>query len=403
MLGGGDQVINKRLEDISKEDIAALIAEQVRESRHIEYKESLPGNSDSEKKEFLADVSAFANASGGMIIYGIREKREEGQPTSLPEKIVGLSGINVDKEKQRLLAIVGSGVEPRIPNIQMEAVPGFDECPVIILKIPKSWCGPHMIKFQQWSRFYARTSAGKQLLDVGELRSTFALSENLTKHMDAKRIERIEKILAGDVPVDVGQKTVLVIHIFPVESFDTTNTIDVIIKEGSQRKLRPFTDGNGWSHRYNFDGFLYHNDWGYLQVFRRGYLEAVDTYCVPQRQTKEPLTYIPTLALEKQMASAIKLYMKGMGDHGIDAPVYIWVSMLNIKGYILAAKGSSTGDMYSDYPIREEHLFFPAVVLETLDQPIFPAMRPIFDALWQAGGFSRCLDYDDDGNWLRHT
>ena len=41
------------------------------EGRTLDYKRTLPGSTDEEKREFLADVSSFANAAGGDIVYGI--------------------------------------------------------------------------------------------------------------------------------------------------------------------------------------------------------------------------------------------------------------------------------------------------------------------------------------------
>jgi predicted HTH transcriptional regulator len=74
-------VLNKPLEAIEENDLQALVDNQVAESKTIEYKESLPGNADGDKKEFLADVSSFANASGGDLIYGMRE--QSGVPIAL--------------------------------------------------------------------------------------------------------------------------------------------------------------------------------------------------------------------------------------------------------------------------------------------------------------------------------
>jgi predicted HTH transcriptional regulator len=69
-------MINKSFDQIEKSDITGLITNEVRENRMLDYKEKLPGSSDSEKTEFLADVSSFANAAGGYILYGIRERRD---------------------------------------------------------------------------------------------------------------------------------------------------------------------------------------------------------------------------------------------------------------------------------------------------------------------------------------
>ena len=49
---------------IAESDLDSLVTGGVRESRSIEFKAALTIGSDSEKREFLADVSSFANATG---------------------------------------------------------------------------------------------------------------------------------------------------------------------------------------------------------------------------------------------------------------------------------------------------------------------------------------------------
>ena len=73
--------LNKPLDEITEADLQYYIDEEIVETKTIEYKEKLPGKIDKDKnkkedknkdkKEFLGDVSSFANAAGGHIIYGI--------------------------------------------------------------------------------------------------------------------------------------------------------------------------------------------------------------------------------------------------------------------------------------------------------------------------------------------
>jgi predicted HTH transcriptional regulator len=74
----------KALDQINKEVIEGLIANEVHELKSLDYKRDAIGNSDNERKEFLADVFSFANASGAFLILGI--EATEGIPT----KILGL-------------------------------------------------------------------------------------------------------------------------------------------------------------------------------------------------------------------------------------------------------------------------------------------------------------------------
>ncbi|TWC06996.1 putative DNA-binding protein [Bradyrhizobium macuxiense] len=59
-------------------DLTALHAGVVKESLHIEYKasEAIDKKDDKKKLELARDVSAFANADGGQIIYGMKENKD---------------------------------------------------------------------------------------------------------------------------------------------------------------------------------------------------------------------------------------------------------------------------------------------------------------------------------------
>lgn len=64
---------DKPFESIDETDLQALCTGQEREGKTLEFKEMQLGTSDGDKKEFLADVTSFANTSGGHLIFGIKE------------------------------------------------------------------------------------------------------------------------------------------------------------------------------------------------------------------------------------------------------------------------------------------------------------------------------------------
>ncbi len=75
--------------------LSSLIANGVPESLTIEYKQALPEENDEGRREFVADVSQFANSNGGDLVYGIAEQRDStGKPTGVPESIVGVKGVD---------------------------------------------------------------------------------------------------------------------------------------------------------------------------------------------------------------------------------------------------------------------------------------------------------------------
>ena len=55
------------------------------ESKYIGYKRTLPDfKADKAKSDFLNDVSAFANAAGGCLVYGLAEH------VGLPKEVAGV-------------------------------------------------------------------------------------------------------------------------------------------------------------------------------------------------------------------------------------------------------------------------------------------------------------------------
>ena len=68
-------MIGTDLSKVTQKDLQDLIDNVVLEGKTIEYKATLPLGDPDGKKEFLKNVSSFANTSGGDIIYGITEDR----------------------------------------------------------------------------------------------------------------------------------------------------------------------------------------------------------------------------------------------------------------------------------------------------------------------------------------
>ena len=63
--------LRKPLDRINEEDLGGLVGASS-EGLTLEFKRDSPAlGSDAEKREFLADVTSFANAAGGDIVYGI--------------------------------------------------------------------------------------------------------------------------------------------------------------------------------------------------------------------------------------------------------------------------------------------------------------------------------------------
>ena len=377
-----------QLELEEENDLQELVDNQIPESKTIDYKESLTDNSDSDKKEFLADVSSFANAAGGYLIYGMREN------SGIASELCGLESIDADAEIRRLDNIIRDGIKPRIPGVSLRAIPLRTSRHAIIIRIPMSWASPHMVTFKNDSKFYSRNSAGKYQLDVSELRAAFVLSETTTERIRNFRIERLSKIIAGETPVLLNETAKIILHIIPFGAFNPAARFDVSSLASDVGKLQPIS-ALGCDTRHNFDGYLsFKNQLAYLQVFRNGIIEAVDASIMEPEGSE--LT-IPSLLFERKLLDALPRFLAIQRQLGVEPPLFIILSLLGVSGYTMGVNTSRL----DTYPIDRDALILPEIIVENFECNPSEVMRPIFDAIWNAAGWPRSMNYNENGERVK--
>jgi len=391
---------NISLESIEENTLQDLIDNQVPESKTIDYKAALPGNSDSDKREFLADVSSFANASGGHLIFGIRAS------SGIPLEFCGVQNINADSEILRIESIIRDGIEPRIPGVSIRAVPLQNQRWAVVIRIPRSWSSPHMVtlKLKDHERFFSRYSRGKYPLDVSELRAAFLLSETTSERIRNFRIERLSKIIAEETPVKLDGVPKIALHIIPISAFDSATRFDLSSIARNPSHLQPINTHVSWNHRYNFDGFLTYAQFpkstsahSYVQIFRNGSIEAVEAFMLSSEKGERS---IPA-GYERELLNAISKYLSIQKQVGVETPLIIMLSLVGISGYTLAVNRSRF--LFADvHPIDRNTLLVPEILLESFDSDLAEVMKPAFDSVWNAAGWPRSMNYNETGQWVGH-
>ncbi len=390
-------MIQKPFDAIDKVDIKALIENQVREGRTIEYKKTLPGGKDEDRREFLADVSSFANASGGDLLFGVSEK--EG----IPQKIAGLKA-DFDTEILRMENLIRDGIEPRIPNIRMKPIEISLESHVVLIRIPKSWVAPHMVVFKNLSRFFSRNSAGKYQLDIQEIRNAFLLANSLSEKVARFRDGRLAKIIANETSIPLSDDPKLVIHVLALSSFSSQFNVDVSSLKNFTAKLKPIGAG-GWNNRFNLDGFVtYSMDstntkaFSYCQLFRSGHIESVYSEIVIERNG---IKLIPSIAYEEYIVEAVRNYFEILTILEIPFPIVVFISFVGVKGAYMGYSRS-----YQAEPIDRDMILLPEILIEDYEKidginDVAKILRPAFDAFWNACGFERSFNFNEQGDWRK--
>ena len=381
-------MLTRRLEDLTLADIERLKENGITESNYLDFKSAPVGNSDRERKEFLADVTAFANAAGGDIVFGVTEK--DGAAAEVP----GIALPDSDKEKLRLGSLIRESTEPRLANFGMLWLPIGDDIGVLVLRVARSWVAPHRVTLQGHDKFYVRNAAGKHPMNVDELRQAFNLSQSVTERIREFRTDRVRMLLADEGPFPTPSGVKLVFHIMPLSAF--VDPPDLNLSPAAAEHLR-FLNRLGYSLRYTLDGYANYNDSDgpltYTLAFRNGIIEAIAI--IPVQEEKISSNRVEKLILEG-WSNSLLFFRK----QGIEPPLHVFATLTNMKQISSITPQSL---MFEDNPVsyRRELLHLPEVVVsaEQQDTDAPTLMRPMFDTLANAFGRAKSFNYGPDGQY----
>ena len=250
-------MIDKPLSAITAADLRRLIDDEVGERKTLDYKRDLPGNSRADRIEFLADISSFANAEGGDLIFGI-----EAPSGGLPIRIAGLKIDDVESLKLTFESRIRDGISRRLPGVEIREIALGEGLVALIVRVPKSWIGPHRVILEGHGHFYGRNSAGKYRLDVEELQTAFTLAEALADRIRSFRADRVIVIKAGDTPLEIEPGPKIIVHLVPLSAFsgaskrDLGDALGPFVREHLV-SYKPMGSPLGWDHRVNIDGRSY--------------------------------------------------------------------------------------------------------------------------------------------------
>jgi hypothetical protein len=384
-------LFNIPLNQITEDHIEALAKENVAEGQHIDYKKELHVDVDRTKDEFRKDVIAFANASGGDIVYGVEEK-----PSGIAHNVCGIPLTDADATKRSLHQILSAHVRPRLPSVTIEEIPLHGKNPALIVRVPASFVRPHRVEIQESTRrgdlqFWVRHQSQNMRMDVDELGHAFGSTQSSIDRIRDFRADRLSRLVNNDSPIPMEEQPKVVLHLVPTGAFLLDTKHDVRKAASALNRRTTW----GINYRYNFEGFL---AWlnmpatRYVQVFRHGSLEAAGSDS-PLLNVREQ--YVPSFAFEQHFISTLPELLAVQEELGVSPPILIMLSLIGIENFRLAVQGGLSPLIgRAVVPLSE-------VLVDRFDCDPAIVLKPVFDMLWNAAGYEGCANYDADGNRTR--
>ncbi|MDZ7840830.1 MAG: ATP-binding protein [Gammaproteobacteria bacterium] len=380
-------LFTKAIQDITKADIDVLLQTKAPEGKHLEYKRDLPGPKDSDKKEFLFDISSIANSHGGHVLYGIDERN------GLPHKIAGVPRNETDQAVLRLQDLVRDGIRPPLIGVDFHPVFIDANTSVLLVKIPPSWAAPHQVIFQKTFRFYKRSSNGKYMMDVDELRDAFLLTYDREESIRKFRNERVQLIAAGSTPKPLTSTSVAILHLIPIPSFGKSRYVDLSRVDKTAGPLSDLLRGGGQVH-YNLDGLLVMSSGQeivaeFLQLYRSGILELC--WVVSVHNDHDGNKLLPSESFEQDLVNYYGRAAELLRILGTDFPLAVFLSVAGMKGCKMGLAPRYMAQTYLTRGLDRDPILIPESVVSSFSSDPKDDLAQVITMMWNAAGFAKSI------------
>lgn len=382
---------------IDETRLQSLIIAGASESVTIEYKQSTYGNSDGDYAEFLADLTSFANTSGGDIVIGMIATK------GIPCSFLPLS-VPIDSEVLRLEQIARGGLAPRVANLTFHVVP-VQNGNVLIIRVPRSFTQPHRIIRRGSNRFWARGAAGKYEPDVNELRRLYLSGSQLSDRIRDFRATRISLVSAGQSPVLLLERGTLIIHLIPLSAFDMPTEIGLSEMERNYRIFSPIESTIASGARITYDGVLKTSNAdpqatqhrAYTLLYRNGIVESVTSTLI--NETSGTIS-----SIDDKIVREVLLKLSQLSSIGVGPPYAVSVSLTGVRGArfnFARPRGNQFGDLGN--PLDHDQFHPPEVMFDAVPVDMSGCamvIRPILDQLANAGGVAVSPVFNQEGLYI---
>lgn len=384
---------------LTEADLRSLQERRIPEGPTLDYKLALGFDEDG-KFELLKDVTAFANAGGGTLVFGVAEG--EGEDRGYLAGLPGLAG-SPDELLVRVEQILRDNIEERLPGLLLRAVPRDAGGFFLLIRVPGSPLAPHMITMKTTRpRFYLRGTVSSQPMSMRQIKEVALRLESA----EARALQWIEARTSRYMQPQSGPRPdVALLHIVPLladpylvelTSPEVTASLESLPLMGSSGAY-----GN-W--RFAVEGYLKeadgagHERYGTL-VTRSGALEFVDVDLIqpaPRAGERAVWLWEFELGVLEALGAAGRLAAAGL----LQLPAMVSLRLLGVEGArVQLPRGISQS--FFGHPAPVQVFLPPFVVNDWVEAGDVPARR-MFDTLWQAFGFRTSIAYNVDGSRRRY-
>lgn len=387
--------------------IATLRSQRVREDRTLDYKRDLNLVDRDAQSEFLKDVTAFANGSGGTLLYGVAEG--EGEEQGLIVDLPGLELARPDDTHRLVDELLRHSVDERMMGVLHRAVPRPDQRFYYLVRVPPSPLAPHMVMLgKHKSKFFLRANTTTDVMDARQIKETAlrtasafdraqAIIEDRRRILIARAERAPEEGGVRDHPTDDTSQLLLhVVPLFPPPGGFALSDDRVVHRLAEVGILGWTTDYN--SHLFTLEGLYFsygnHARAGYLRSgaaeFQEYEIAAVEARPSSSMDTVKSLK---AWQIEQDVLLTLDACAGLTADGLLPLPLVISLTLTGIQGSKLTT--SPRAGRVAPNTMDVDVVSLTPIVLHSWDRAAAAAVRTIFDEMYQGWGLPRSSNYRD--------
>lgn len=389
-----------QLADLNSNFIESISKGELQEDLILEFKQRIyPFENKEDKKNFLRDIVAMVNGSGGLIILGVADNND----------LIGVDIPDRDGYKRQILQNISS-IEPQIIGVDFKFIE-YHGLTFLAVLVPEGELKPYSSKVYGDAReFLVRQNASNHHLSMSEIRRLFLKNNPEAPDFESDwndwRTHKISQILKGELFKPLMNTCSVVITMWPTSSGVKEKKIDGIkLKNFGDKKsdfwpshstgrtIVPYADGIFAVGREDGDfGEGKHKCYSIVVAQTNLALLSYDGLPSIAKNGKEIGSDIAQEIIN--MALKFTRFLNDLGQTGKEYK--ITVSILDAKGCKI--KGNSfhnvfPGALSSAIGVTTEE-FTDSVKLK-IGEDVSLAVKPILDKIWQSSGFDECPFYID--------
>jgi hypothetical protein len=377
-------------------DLQRLVDIGAQENDTLDFKRDMYGAGDEEKREMLRDIVALANHRGGHIVVGM-EQDEDG----IAKQLVGTEkGNHVDRITSSCL----TSIERRLNGLEVEDVELHDGKVALVIKVPASFSGPHMVTFKGLNQFWVRHGRQKAPMTVDQIGEAFDRAAQGVRLFESFITARKRRLKGA-----VGTATWMLLTTTPVSMRqEVVDVRDPAIKSIlDERPIHPICQSELFVCRQavpslqglRAEGKQSGELFDYIELHRNGHLEFAT--CRPWRREWTP-PFIHARLTVCYMDRFLEIASALWQHLNLLVPLALSMTILNAHGLWLAL--GSELDPFEDMKKRpftdEPNLELPPMYAEEIVRDRGIVLKTAADRLWNAFALEECTLLNQQGAWV---